>query len=58
MLRSAATPNRTECNRVRDEKRHNPTPLPTSMTLAAGGVDLPGRQKTAQNAFGVRLFMD
>jgi hypothetical protein len=27
------------------------------MTLAAGGVDLPGRQKTAQNAFGVRLFM-
>ena len=26
MLRSAATPNRTECNRVRDETRHNPTP--------------------------------
>ena len=26
MLRSAATPHRTECNRVRDETRHNPTP--------------------------------
>ena len=30
--------------------------LPTPMALAAGGVDLPGRRKTAQNAFGVRLF--
>jgi hypothetical protein len=33
--------------------RHTP---PTPVALAAGGVDLRGRRKTDQNAFGVRLF--
>ena len=40
--------------------KHNTTRrlLPTSVTLAAGGVDLQGSQKTAQNPFGLRLFRD
>ena len=57
MLRSAATPNRTECNRVRHETRTQPETIsPTRAASAARGVARIRRQKIIPNAFGVRLF--
>ena len=57
MLRSTITPNRTECNRVRHETRHNPTPLPGLAWRRPLAVSPdPADKKSRPNAFGVRLF--
>ena len=56
MLRSVFTPNRTACNRVRDETRHNQKPFAGLRASAARSVARPRHKKIILNAFGVRLI--
>jgi hypothetical protein len=56
MLRSTATS--TAPSATEPDMKHETTRsfTPTPWAPAAGGVESPGRPKTAPNTFGVRLF--
>ena len=57
---SGPPPRQTALSATEPEMKHDTTRRlpPTLMALAAGGVDLPSRRKTATKAFGLRLFKD